>query len=136
MSDQLLLDVRTATRRYLVPQGHLDHLTQVAADVAPTRGRRSAALICRELGPLLDPADAGWIGRRHALTVELRRRTVALLVERVEGLEIYGLVQPLGAMLARRLDRPWVLGAVSISDEPILVLDLRRIATDVAIGAV
>lgn len=135
MSD-LLLDVRTAVRRYLVPRAHIDHLAQVASDVAPASGRRSAAFVCRELGPLLDPADSGWIGRRHALTVELRRRTVALLVERAEGLERYEVVQPLGPMLARRLARPWVLGAVSVGDEPVLVLDLRRIAADVALGAV
>lgn len=135
MSDLLLLEVRTSARRYLVPRAHIDHLTQVASDVLSAPDRRSKVLVCRELGPLLDPADAGWIGRRHALTVELRRRTVALLVERAEELASYGAIQPLGPLLARRLPRPWVLGAVSVADEPILVLDLRRIAADVALGA-
>ncbi|NTU79295.1 MAG: hypothetical protein HGA45_07820 [Chloroflexales bacterium] len=136
MSAELLLEVHTATRRYLVPQAHLDHLAQMVTSHAPAPARRSTALVCRELGPLLDPADAGGPGRRHALTVELRRRTVALLVERAESLATHGVVQPIGALLARRLAQPWVLGAVLVGDDPVLVLDLRRIAADVALGAV
>jgi hypothetical protein len=136
MSVALLLEVHTATRRYLVPQTHLDHLTMMVASQPAAPTRRSTALVCRDLGPLLDPDDLGPPGRRHALTVELRRRTVALLVERAESLAAPGAVQPLGALLARRLARPWVLGAVVIDDLPVLVLDLRRIAADVALGAV
>jgi hypothetical protein len=136
MSAVLLLEIHTATRRYLVPQKHLDHLTLMLAAQAPAPTGRSTALISRELGPLLDPHDLGLPGRRHALMVELRRRTVALLVERAESLATPGTIQPLGALLARRLTWPWVLGAVVIDDLPVLVLDLRRIAADVALGAV
>ncbi|MEI8165138.1 MAG: hypothetical protein WCG26_02130 [Chloroflexales bacterium] len=136
MSTGLLLEVHTATRRYLVPQNQLDRLTLMVADQAPAPTGRSTALISRDLGPLLDPHDLGLPGRRHALTVELRRRTVALLVERAERLAPPGAIQPLGALLARRLTWPWVLGAVVIDDLPVLVLDLRRIAADVALGVV
>ncbi len=133
----LLLEVHTATRRYLVPRAHLDVLAQVAAGgAAPARDGRGLPVIARELGPLLDPADLGPPGRRHALTVALRRRSVALLVERAEALDAPGAVQPLGALLARRLARPWALGAVVIGADPVIVLDLRRIAADVALGAV
>jgi hypothetical protein len=132
----LLLEVYTATRRYLVPREHLDHLAQVAAHAPPAPGAEGRPLIVRELGPLLDPLDLGSPGRRHALTVTLRRRSVALLVERAEALAAPGAVQSLGPLLARCLARPWLIGAVVIDEAPVMVLDLRRIAADVALGAV
>ncbi len=136
MSTALLLEVHTALRRYLIPQTHLDHLTVVLAGQEPTPSERGKPLVCRALGPLLDATDVGHPARQHALTVELRRRTVLLLVERAARLTTPGTVQPLGTLLARCLARPWVLGAVVIDDCPVLVLDLRRIAADVALGAV
>lgn len=132
----LLLEVHTATRRYLVPRSHLDHLAQVAAGAAPPLDPRGRPVVARELGPLLDPADLGPPGRRHALTVALRRRSVAFLVERAEALDAPGAVQPLGPLLAPRLARPWAIGAVVIGAAPVIVLDLRRIAADVALGDV
>lgn len=131
----LLLEVHTAGRRYLVPRGHLDHLTQLTIDAAPPADQRGRHLVVRELGPLLDPADTGSPGRRHALTIDLRRRTVAILVERAEALAAPGAVLPLGPLLAR-LARPWVIGAVIVDEAPVIVLDLRRIAADLAIGVV
>lgn len=138
MSDEadLLLEVHTATRRYLVPRGHVDHLTQLTLESAPPADQRGRHLIIRELGPLLDPADVGPPGRRHVLSIALRRRTVALLVERVADLAAPGAVRPLGPLLARRLARPWVIGAVIVGEAPVIVIDLRRVAADVALGAV
>ncbi|HMQ32849.1 MAG TPA: hypothetical protein PKD53_19115 [Chloroflexaceae bacterium] len=132
----LLLEVHTATRRYLVPRGHLDQLAQVAPGAPALLDARGRPLALRELGPLLDPADRGPPGRRHALVVSLRRRAVALLVERAEALDAPGAVQPLGPLLHGRLARPWALGAVLVGAAPVVVLDLRRIAADVALGAV
>jgi chemotaxis signal transduction protein len=132
----LLLEVYTVARRYLVPRNHVDRLVQFNLATAPPDDARGRPLVVRDLGPLLDPADTSPPGRRHALTLTLRRRTVALLVERAEALTAPGVVQPLGLLLARRLARPWVIGAVIIDDAPVIVLDLRRIAADVALGAV
>lgn len=133
----LLLEVLTATRRYLVPRSHLDSLGQVApGDAPPALDGRGRPVVALDLGPLLDPADQGPPGRRHALTVALRRRSVALLVERAEALGSPGPLQPLGPLLAGRLARPWAIGAVVLGETPVVVLDLRRIAADVALGAV
>lgn len=132
----LLLEVHTAARRYLVPRAHVDHLAQVALDEVLAPDARGRPTVARELGPLLDPADPGSPGRRHALVVSLRRRSVAITVQRVESLDAPGAIQPLGALLASRLAHQWVLGAVVIGADPVLVLDLRRIAADVALGAV
>lgn len=143
-NETLLLEVHTATRRYLVPRTHLDHLVQMAPGVTTLSDARGRLMVIRELGPLLDPADLGLPGRRHALTVALRRRTVALLVERAEalgpeapgGTSACGVVQPLGRLLSHRLEWPWAIGAVVLGETPLVVLDLRRIAADVALGAV
>jgi hypothetical protein len=132
----LLLEVRTAGRRYLVPRSHVDHLDQVIDGALPASDARGRPLINRELGPLLDPSDQGAPGRRHALTLVLRRRTVALLVARAESLAAPGPIQPLGPLLTPLLARPWLLGAVVVADQPVLVLDLRRIAADLALGLV
>jgi chemotaxis signal transduction protein len=102
----------------------------------PASDARGRPILSRELGPLLDPSDQSVSGRRHALTLVLRRRTVALLVARAESLAAFGPWQPLGPLLTPRLARPWVLGAVVIADQPVLVLDLRRIAADLALGVV
>lgn len=132
----LLLEVRTAGRRYLVLQAHLDSLQPMDSSLTPGSGRGGLPLICYELGPLLDPADQGRPGRRHALTVVLRRHMVALLVERAESLALPGAVQVLGPLVSRRLAQPWVLGAVIAGETPIILLDLRRIAADVAPGVI
>lgn len=131
----LLVEIHTAARRYLVPLAHLDGLTLVAAGAAVSNEATAQVSVWRELGPLLDATDVGPHGRRHALTVTLRRRSVALLVERVADFGSPGTLQPLAPLLVSRLARPWLLGAVVVANEPVLVLDLRRIAVDVALGA-
>ncbi len=128
----LAFEVQTARRRYFVPRGHVDQL-----GVAPLPNASEAhgrPLLTRDLGPLLDPEDSG-APARQALTVLLRRRTVVLRVQRIESLESVT-VHPLAPLLRRRLRAPWVLGAVIHDDQPVLVLDMRRIATDLALGAV
>jgi chemotaxis signal transduction protein len=132
----LLLEIHTTTRRYLVPRSHVDHLTQLSLGASSPEDQRGRHLVVRDLGPLLDPVDSGPPGRRHALIIALRRRTVALLVVRAEALAAPDAIQPLASLLARRLTRPWVIGAVIVDEVPVIVLDLRRIALDVALGAV
>ncbi|MGQ9925594.1 MAG: chemotaxis protein CheW [Chloroflexaceae bacterium] len=128
----LAFEVQTARRRYFVPRSHVDQV-----GIAPPPNASEAhgrPLLARDLGPLLDHEDSGAPGRQ-ALTVLLRRRTVVLRVQRIENLESVT-VHPLAPLLRQRLRAPWVLGAVIRDDQPVLVLDVRRIATDVALGAV
>ncbi|MCX7790630.1 MAG: chemotaxis protein CheW [Chloroflexaceae bacterium] len=128
----LAFEVHTGRRRYFVPRDHVDQLgTAPPPTVNQSHGR---PLLARDLGPLLDPADDGAPGRQ-ALTVLLRRRTVVLRVQRIESLASVT-VHPLAPLLRQRLRAPWLLGAVITDDQPVLVLDVRRIATDVALGAI
>lgn len=129
-TEVLLLEVCTAARRYFVPRSHLALLSQASSEAPPACDERGRTPLVRELGPLLDPDDRGLPGRRHAMTVALRRRSVVLLVERVVALGAAAQVRPLGPLLGPSLARPWVIGVVLADDEPALVLDLRRIAAD------
>lgn len=132
----LLLTVQTTLHCYVVRRDQVHELRLIGSSADLERAdERGRPLFSRELGPLLDPGDLRSNARRHALIVPTRRRSVALLVERVEQLEAASLdiVQPLAPLLARRLARPWFLGAVLRDDVPTLVLDLRQIAQDVLI---
>lgn len=132
----LLLDVRAAGRCYFVPRAHVDRLEMLDFAATPVADERGRPVVVRALGPLLARAEEPRSARLQALVVTLRRRTVMLLVDRVEGLEAGVAVQPLAPLLRNRLAAPWVLGVVAGDDTPALVLDLRRIAADVALGAV
>ena len=132
----LLLEVRAAGQRYYVPRAHLDSLELLHPDMPPAHDERGRPMLVRSLAPLLGPSASSAPPPRQALVVRGRRRSVALLVDRVEQLADDLTMQPLGSLLACRLAAPWVLGAVATAETPILVLDLRRIAADVALGAV
>ncbi|MEI7769783.1 MAG: hypothetical protein WCI67_07345 [Chloroflexales bacterium] len=136
-ADSAILCVQAGRRRYAIAQGQIDQLCLLDPAGAPT-DQHGRPLICRELGPLLGEADESGPGRRRAITVALRRRSVALLFDHIDnmggGAQLA--TQPLSPLITRHLARPWFLGAVVYAGEPLLLLDLRRIATDVAIGAV
>jgi hypothetical protein len=134
--DSTILTVRAGHQRYAIAQAQVDHLGMIDPADAPA-DQHGRPLICRELGPLLGGGGAPLAGRRHAITVSLRRRSVALLVDHIDSLggAAPPAIQPLSPLLARRLAWPCFLGAVVYNDEPLLLLDLRRIATDVAINA-
>jgi hypothetical protein len=135
-NDSAILCVRAGLRRYAITQDQIDHLSLIDPAGAPT-DQRGRPLICRELGMLLGDAGVVEPGRCHAITVLLRRRSVALLIEHIDSLGAGAPItaQPLSPLISRRLARPWFLGAVIYEDQPLLLLDLRRIASDVAIGA-
>jgi hypothetical protein len=135
--DSVFLSVRAGRWRCAVVReqvGHLAFLDPAAPPADPT-GR---PLICRELAALFGEAVVGAAGRRQAIMITLRRRSVGLLVDHIDSLEAAdgSAVQPLSPILARRMARPWFLGAIVCDDLPLLLLDLRRIATDVAAGAI
>jgi len=131
----LLLEVRAAGRRYYVPCAHIDGLELLRPDAPLAHDERGRPRLVRSLAPLLWPSEAPSPPPQQALVVRLRRRSVSLLVDRVEQLAHDLTVQPLGPLLAHSLAAPWVLGAVAADLAPILVLDLRRIAADLALGA-
>lgn len=133
----LLLFVCTTRHRYVVRRDQIAEIRLIRSsadlELPDARGR---TLVCQELGPLLDPLDIRSNARRHALIIATRRRSVALLAERMD--DFVGMapdtIQRLSPLLARRLARPWVLGALVCDDLPLLVLDLRQIAQDVLLG--
>lgn len=139
MAESLLLMIRTALHRYVVRRDQVHELCIVnkGAELAATDERGRPLLGC-ELGPLLDPTDIQRQGRQHALVVQLRRRSIALLVNRVD--DIYSqadsveAIQPLPRLLMRRIERPWFLGVLMCDDTPVLVLDLRTLAQDAVLS--
>jgi hypothetical protein len=132
----LLLELRAGGQRWYVPRDHVDRLESVGPGALPAADERGRPVVVRDLAPLLGRDEGRSPGRRQALGVNLRRRAVLLLVDRVEGLEPDAAVRPLPPILRRRLAVAWAIGVVADGDAPALVLDLRRIAADVALGAV
>lgn len=132
-ASMLLMAVRDGTRRYLVPNAHVDQIRLLDRAALPSHDDRGRPLVVCALGDLLDPGRPHDV-RRHALIVSLRRRSVVLLVERVEMLADAATVspQPLPALIERSLAHAWYLGAAIDDGQPVLVLDLRRIALDMA----
>jgi hypothetical protein len=129
----MLLTLHTTLHRVAV-QHHPDfELRQVAANGSLLRAdERGRPLLRAELGVLLDPRDQPAAARQHALIVPLRRRSVALLFQRVGALhEVHTAVAALPPLLARRLRHSWVLGVSLLEDVPTLVLDPRQLAQHV-----
>lgn len=131
----LLLELRVAGRRLFTPHDQVDQLAIV--EPGALVGARDHGLPCHlcELGPVLGAAAPPWdTGRRQALGVALADRTVVFLVDRVEGLTHEATVQPLPPPLGAAAVAPWLLGAVAgdDGDAPALVIDLRRIATELS----
>lgn len=132
----MLLTIRSSTQRYVVRRDHVRELRLILSDDDLEQpDERGKALICCELDDLLSGHQSYSVSRRHALIVHLRRRSVALLIDRIEDArptgELEADIRPLPALLARRLERPWFLGVLIRDETPLLVLDLRQIAQDV-----
>jgi hypothetical protein len=131
----LLLTVRTTLHTYVVQRDHVHDLRLISEqhELAAT-DERGKPLVGVELGKFLDPEDLPSNTRRHALVVPLRRRSVALLVERVEDayttLATTDVILPLPILVKRALARSWYQGVVIRNELPLLVLDVRAIARD------
>jgi chemotaxis signal transduction protein len=135
-----LLTIRTTLHRYIVCRSHMLAMRSLSNDAdINEQDERGRPIISSELGILLDQEDLRGQDRCHALIVGLRRRTVALLVHRIEDAHIsdvtVDMIQPLPPLLARSLARPWLMGVLLRDDEPLLVLDIRRIAQDVVLAS-
>ncbi|HWQ14529.1 MAG TPA: chemotaxis protein CheW [Roseiflexaceae bacterium] len=122
----LLLIVRTALRRYAVLRSDITEVRLLAGPDDLQGGDRPYVRV--ELGPLLDPADRSAQLRRQALVVPLRRRNIALLVDRVEEFLERPAVHPLPALLRERLRDPWATGALLLDGDIVIQLDLRAVA--------
>jgi len=127
----VILLLETTTRRYLCRQHDVD---AIGAPGVADRDERGRPIIRRQLGPLLDPADPPVAGRIHALRIILRRRTVELVVARVDLLVEAPVIHPLAAFVSARLQLPWVYGVALLAEQPVVALDLRRLAADLALG--
>jgi len=64
----------------------------------------------------------------------LRRRFVELLAVRIDLLADAPTITPLAPFLAARLRLSWVTGVALLDEQPVVVLDLRRLAADLALG--
>ncbi|WP_322510767.1 hypothetical protein [Chloroflexus sp.] len=127
----MILLIETVARRYVCRQNDVD---TIGLPVATERDARGRAIVRCQLGPLLDPADPPAAGRLHALTIMLRRRVVELGVPRVDLLTDPPPIVPLAPFFLARLQLPWVNGVALLDDQPVIALDLRRLAADVALG--
>ena len=123
-----LVLVRTALRRYAARRDDLSDIRQLEGLGASAGGASGQPYVTFELGALLDPQDAGALRRPQALVVPLRRRNVALLVERVEEFLEQPDVRPLPALLRGRLREPWATGVLLLGDDLVVQLDLRAVA--------
>lgn len=132
MATGILLLIRTAHRRYIVRQDDLMAIVSIAhVDELGRSNRFDRPCLGVELGPLLDPADQTDQTRRHALMIPLRRRYVAILVDKVETFLEHTRATPLPALLRDRLREPWATGALVTDEDTIVELDLRAIARSV-----
>jgi chemotaxis signal transduction protein len=132
----MFLTIRSNAQRYIVRRDHVRELRLILSEADLEQpDERGKALIYCELDHLLSGHESYNISRRHALIVHLRRRSVALLIDRIEDArptaDLEDHVRPLPTLLARRLARPWFLGVLMRNEIPLLVLDLRQIAQDV-----
>jgi hypothetical protein len=131
----LLLIVRTTNRRYAIRRDDLAAIKVVASQhdlVADEAGR---PYVAAELGPVLDPRDHTMLTRRRALVVPLRRRSVALLVDRVDDFLEHATTHPLPPIIATRLREPWATGALLLGEEVVVQIDIRAVARSVLLTA-
>jgi hypothetical protein len=126
----MVVIVRAATRRYAVRRADLAGIKRAEAAPVGTRdAERPFASVA--LGPLLEHAGIANEPAPQALLVSLRRRTVALLVERVEEFLEQPQVHPLPGLLREHLQHEWSAGVVEHDDELVVLLDLRAVARSV-----
>lgn len=136
MYDDVLLIVRTTWQGYVVRRTQVNEMRLVSSSASLQQpDERGKPIIGCELAHLLEAQASYGTPGRHALIIHMRRQSVALLVQRVDDIVTHAesgtQIQPLPALLAQRLEIPWVTGVLLCETTPLLVLDLRRIAHDV-----
>jgi hypothetical protein len=127
--------VRTAQRRYAVRQADTLDIRLINGPQDLLLDAAGRPYIAHELGPLLDAADCGELRRPRALVVSLRRRSVALLVAKVEEYLEDPVVRMLPLVLREQLRQPWSAGAILVDDHALVLLDLRAVARTVLLAA-
>lgn len=130
----LYVIVVAGAQRYAVRYDDITLVRSVEMDELETlRDPRGRPLMVRALHAWLYATAEMPVGRCHALIVPLRRRSVALLVERVEEMTRFTVtdIQPLPVLVRSALEHGWLSGVVSWEGQPILVLDAVQIARDI-----
>jgi hypothetical protein len=129
MANNVLMVVKTATRRYAVRRDDLIDVKMArAGETLQVDGLADRPYLGFQLGQLLDPSDCSAQSRCRALIVPLRRRYIALLVDNVETFLEHAEILPLPELLHQRLHQPWATGALMVEDNLMIQLDLRAVA--------
>jgi hypothetical protein len=129
MGNNVLMVVKTATRRYAVRRDDLlDVKMARIGDNLQIDGLADRPYLGFQLGQLLDPSDNSALPRCRALIVPLRRRYIALLVDNVETFLEDAEILALPELLRQRLHQPWATGALIVDDDLLIQLDLRAVA--------
>ena len=133
MKAKSLLLVRTAQRQFVIDRRSFQRAEIFGSGHTPTATK---PLLVADLGTTIEPNSPSLTGRRYALFVELRRRIVLFLVAELDQLpaELERPFTPLEPWLRQTLNRQWVEALLLTDGEPLLVLDLQRIASDLTLG--
>lgn len=145
MSADVILVVRMGPRSYVVRREQVHELRRMPGGPGgETVDARGKPMVNVALGPLLDPDGPQNGANNHAILVQLRRRSVAFMVDFIDRLDAPEpdevgtpggtAILPLPPLLKRRLARPWFAGVLIGAAGLLLVLDLRQIAQDVVLG--
>jgi hypothetical protein len=130
-----LLIVCTSQQRYAVRRDQLLGLRMIiTAEDMERPDDRGKPVNSMDLGEVLGINSQATHHHRHALVVPSRRRSVLLLVDRVEHLcaAMEERLHPFPRLLRHQVARPWFLGVLIEPDAmPVLVLDVRQIAQDI-----
>jgi chemotaxis signal transduction protein len=126
-----LLSIVAGGCTYLVAPHAVDWMRAYHPAHPPTHDARGLSIQYVDLGALLHNAPAH-TGAGHLLGVQLRRRSVALIVQQIADLAVIE-HQPLAPLIANRLKQPWIQGVALRDDQPVIVLDLRTIALGIQV---
>lgn len=130
MPNDTLLLVHTPRQRFVVPKSDVYTIQSViSAEVQAPQTQQIA------LGTLFHPADVSTQKRQHAMIVPLRRREIALLVDRIDMLTTRPQHYDLPALLCSRLQQPWSVAAWEIENQLVIQLDVRAIARSILVSS-
>jgi chemotaxis signal transduction protein len=128
----MLMLVHTNQRRYAVDRGDVTELRVInGLDGLAALGTPDRSSVPVDLGAWFDPRDVITTTHWHAMVVPVRRRPIVFLTERIESMIDRQALQPLPALISRRLQEPWVRGVIELEDGLVIAIDLRAVARSI-----